>query len=113
MDKTLFPLLLCALCHCGCSVVYLKEPLALSSQTGVEGHVERLSPVSVEWCDRVIVVVPLIDKESEHLTELLSKAKRAGGTAVVDVQVKETERLIVPFYGKNCWQIRGTAAKTK
>jgi len=114
MKTTILPLLLAALLQCGCSAVYLDAPLALSSQTGMDSHVERIAPVALNWCDRFIVVIPLIDEESKHMGELLTKAKGLGGTAVVDVQVKETDGLFVaPFYGHSCWEIRGTAARIK
>ena len=43
--------------------------------------------------------------------EILEKAKKEGGNAVINLQKRGTKMLyIVPFYGRECYEIVGEAA---
>lgn len=96
---------------CGCTSAVFNRPVSMSTRSDAVHVVRRLGPVAVERCDTIVVVVPFAHDPAEAYDELLERAKRAGGNAVLDVQIHATSvALAVPVFTRTCLEVTGTAA---
>jgi hypothetical protein len=105
----------CALVGLGCTAHHPvnANPFTVSTAPFVTAPFEAVGLVSVRQCNQFIVVVPII-KDPSHLFEaLFAEAERVGGTAVVGVEVRPVDYLVVPFYGRFCYEATGTAVRPK
>lgn len=112
MSRYLLPLLVVV---AGCTKVWPvnKNPYAVSTSPVASAQFEVVAPVSVKQCNSVIVVIPILKDPSLLFDELVAEAQKAGGVAVVGVEFRQVDQLVVPFYVRNCIEATGFAVKAK
>lgn len=110
MLRTLFPLLFLLT---GCTQVYKVNttPYTMSTNPLAADGMEVVGEVSGRYCNSVIVFFPITQNPAKVFDKMMADAKEKGATAVVDVRLEPVDYLVVPFYGKVCYELSGTAVK--
>ena len=75
----------------GCKTYVFNQPATISTKSMVYKHVKPIKDVKAEYTDRMILFFPLIQDPRKIYDDLLAEAKKAGGNAVIDVQVRNGE----------------------
>lgn len=115
MARVLLPLLLVLPLLSACTKVYPVNPNPLAMSTlplAAEGF-EPVQRVSTRQCMQWIVVVPLRAKTERLYDDLVAEAARVGGSAVVGMEVRVTDVMVVPFYFRACYEASGLAVKRR
>jgi hypothetical protein len=104
-------LLVACLTSLGCTSSVFNAPVVLSTKSDAVNVTLRLRPVSVEQCDALIVVVPVVSDPASLYDELLARAEEAGGNAVLDMQIRHSSTMLAfPFFSQDCITATGIAA---
>jgi hypothetical protein len=95
----------------GCTSSVFNTPVTLSTKSDAVNVTRRLQQVSVEQCDVMVVLVPVVSDPASLYDELLARAEQVGGNAVLDMQIRYARMAFaIPFYTQDCAIATGTAA---
>ncbi|MGE3165250.1 MAG: hypothetical protein AB7O52_10120 [Planctomycetota bacterium] len=72
----------------GCVAPVFNAPTTLSTRSVVERHARKLQPVTATSTSYAFVLIPVPADPRDLYDDLLAEAKRVGGNAVLDVQVR-------------------------
>ena len=114
MRKSIITLLIACMTFgsVGCVTYVFNKPATISTKSTVAKHVKLLKEVKVEYTDMVILFIPLVKDPRAIYDSLLEEAKKAGGNAVIDVQIRNKKDGMVGCVGlflKNTVEAAGTA----
>lgn len=96
-----------------CTYHVFHEPMAISTKSLPARNFQPIKTVKVDKCWYTILF-PFYGDPRDMYDDLLDEAKKAGGTAVLDVQVSGTEGgffWAIPPIGRDCFEAKGTAAR--
>lgn len=97
----------------GCVSYVFKEPATVSTRSEVIKHVKPIREISVEYTNYIFVIIPIMPDPGKVYEDLMAEAKKAGGNAVVDIQVRPKKSGLtgfLPVFMSVTFEAVGTAA---
>jgi hypothetical protein len=97
----------------GCASYVFNKPTTLSTKSEVVKHVKLLKEVKAEYTNIWVIIIPIMPDPRKVYDNLLEEAKKAGGNAVVDVQIRPKKsgmKGCIPLFISVTFEAVGTAA---
>ena len=95
----------------GCVQSIFNKPITVSTERNAYKLIRELGPVSVERCNYIILLlIPIVRDPRDVYDDVLEQARKKGGNAVIDFQLRRTRNFFGLLYGHFCYEGRGTAA---
>jgi hypothetical protein len=98
----------------GCSYHVFNDPMTISTKSAAAGNFQSIKTVKVVTCDYWFLGFGMEHEYKGLWDDLLAEAKKAGGTAVIDMQFHGADGSfywMIPPFGRTCWEATGIAAR--
>jgi len=99
----------------GCAYDIFNQPVTISSRSAIGKIATPIEEVSVTYTHYIFGMIPIAANPSKAHDKLLEKAKKKGGNAVIDVQIRSKNffyaQLITFPFVIDKWELTGIAAK--
>jgi hypothetical protein len=97
-----------------CTHYVFNEPMTISTKSAAARNLQPIKTVKVTTCHYWFLGFGIDHDAGAAWDNLLTEAKNAGGTAVIDVQFHGADgsfTWVLPPFGRKCWEATGIAAR--